>query len=106
MNARLTFAPARRYPATMSATNRITDKLADAFAPTILEVQDESHLHKGHAGHRDGGETHFRVHIVSPVFAGKSRLERHRMVNAALADELSPGGVHALAIRARTPGEI
>jgi BolA protein len=106
MKAQLTFALARRYPAAMSVTNRITDKLADAFAPTILDVQDESHLHKGHAGHREGGETHFRVHIVSPVFAGKSRLERHRMVNAALADEIHPAGIHALAIRARTPGEI
>lgn len=88
----------------MSATNRITDKLTDAFAPTTLDVADESHLHQGHAGHREGGETHFRVHIVSMLFAGKSRLERHRMVNAALAEELS-GSVHALAIRARTPGE-
>lgn len=88
----------------MSITHRITDKLTDTFAPTTLDVADESHLHQGHAGHREGGETHFRVHIVSVLFAGKSRLERHRMVNAALADELS-GGVHALAIRARMPGE-
>lgn len=88
----------------MSITHRITDKLTDAFAPTTLEVVDESHLHEGHSGHRDGGETHFRVHIVSSLFADKSRVERHRMVNGALADELA-GGVHALAIRARTPGE-
>jgi BolA protein len=88
----------------MSMKNRITDKLTDAFAPMTLDVSDESHLHAGHAGHREGGETHFRVHIVSPVFAGKSRVDRHRMINATLADELA-GGVHALAIRARTPGE-
>ena len=88
----------------MSATNRITDKLTDAFAPSTLEVADESHLHQGHAGHREGGETHFRVHIVSALFDGKSRLDRHRMINAVLADELA-GGVHALAIRARKPGE-
>jgi BolA protein len=88
----------------MSVTIRITDKLTDAFAPATLEVSDESHLHEGHSGHRDGGETHFRVHIVSELFAGKSRIERHRMVNAALADEFA-NGVHALAIRARTPGE-
>lgn len=88
----------------LSMKNRITDKLTDAFAPNTLDVADESHLHEGHSGHRAGGETHFRVHIVSPVFAGKSRIDRHRMINAVLADEIS-GGVHALAIRARTPGE-
>ena len=65
---------------------------------------DESHLHEGHAGHRPGGETHFRVYIVSPAFKGKSRIERHRMINAALAAELA-GSVHALAIKAQAPGE-
>ncbi len=88
---------------TMKAT--IADKLTTAFAPASLEVIDESHLHAGHAGHREGGETHFRVQIVSPSFAGKSRIDRHRMVNEALAAELS-GGVHALAIKAQAPGEI
>lgn len=82
----------------------ITEKLTRAFAPESLEVADESHLHAGHAGHRPGGETHFRLYIVSEAFRGKSRLERHRTINAALAEELA-GGVHALAIHASAPGE-
>ncbi|ETR77458.1 BolA family transcriptional regulator [Afipia sp. P52-10] len=82
----------------------ITQKLQDAFAPESIEVKDESHQHEGHAGHRPGGQTHFRVYIVSKAFIGKSRIERHRMINAALTDELA-GGVHALAIHASAPGE-
>ncbi len=82
----------------------ITRKLNEAFAPEILSVEDESERHRGHGGWREGGETHFRVRIVSAAFAGKSRVERHRMVNAALAEELR-AGVHALAIEARAPGE-
>ncbi len=82
----------------------ITDKLTKAFAPQSLDVEDESHRHAGHAGHRPEGESHFRVHIVSEAFRGKSRIERHRMINGALAAELS-GGVHALAIHASAPGE-
>ena len=88
----------------MTTRETITNKLREAFVPESLEVQDESHLHEGHAGHRPGGETHFRVHIVSDAFKGKSRIERHRMINAALAAELS-GGVHALAIQAQAPDE-
>ena len=82
----------------------ITNKLREAFVPESLDVTDESHLHEGHAGHRPGGETHFRLHIVSPAFEGKSRIERHRMINAALAAELA-GPVHALAIKAEAPEE-
>jgi BolA family transcriptional regulator, general stress-responsive regulator len=82
----------------------ITNKLREAFAPESLDVTDESHLHEGHAGHRPGGETHFRVYIVSPAFKGKSRIERHRMINATLSRELA-GSVHALAIKAQAPGE-
>jgi len=82
----------------------ITNKLREAFAPESLEVRDESHLHEGHAGHRPGGETHFGVYIVSQAFLGKSRIERHRMINAALAAELADI-VHALAIHAQAPGE-
>jgi BolA protein len=82
----------------------IADKLTAAFAPQSLEVVDESHRHEGHAGHRPGGQTHFRIYIVSEAFRGKSRVERHRMINEALANELS-GGVHALAIHASAPGE-
>ena len=83
---------------------RIAEKLKKALAPVRLEVIDESHQHVGHAGHRPGGETHYRIYIVSPAFEGKSRLERHRLVNEALAGELA-GGVHALAIHASAPAE-
>lgn len=83
---------------------RITTRLSDALSPARLNVIDESHQHQGHGGWREGGETHFRVEIVSDAFAGKSRLERHRLVNGALAQELADG-VHALAIAARAPGE-
>lgn len=82
----------------------ISNKLQEAFTPESLQVVDESHLHEGHAGHRPGGETHFRIYIVSAAFKGKSRVERHRMINAALAAELS-ATVHALAIQAQAPGE-
>lgn len=88
----------------MRTADIITDKLTQAFAPQSLAVEDESHLHAGHAGHRPEGQTHYRVYIVSAAFAGKSRLERHRLINAALAAELA-GGVHALAIHAAAPGE-
>jgi BolA protein len=88
----------------MSTQDVITEKLSKAFAPESLRVEDESHLHEGHAGHRPGGQTHYRVYIVSDAFRGKSRVERHRMINAALAAELA-GGVHALAIHAAAPGE-
>ena len=82
----------------------ISNKLQEAFTPESLQVVDESHLHEGHAGHRPGGETHFRVYIVSDAFKGKSRVERHRMINSALAAELA-GRVHALAIQAQAPGD-
>jgi BolA protein len=88
----------------MNTRDRITEKLSKAFAPTHLEVLDQSHQHAGHAGSRPGGETHYRVHIVSAAFADKSRLQRHRMVNEVLSAELK-GGVHALAIDAGAPGE-
>ena len=94
----------RRIAAAMSTKDVIINKLREAFAPESLEVTDESHLHEGHAGHRPGGETHFRVYIVSAAFEGKSRIERHRMINATLAGELE-GTVHALAIKAQASGE-
>src|SRR4051812_35063938 len=86
----------------MSTQDVIINKLHEAFSPESLDVVDESHLHEGHAGHRPGGETHFRVYIVSPAFEGKSRVERHRMINTVLAAELA-GTVHALAIQAQAP---
>jgi BolA family transcriptional regulator, general stress-responsive regulator len=88
----------------MNMRQTITEKLHEAFTPESLDVQDESHLHEGHAGHRAGGETHFRIYIVSQAFKGKSRIDRHRMINATLASELA-GSVHALAIHAQAPGE-
>jgi len=88
----------------MATRDLIMKKLTAAFAPERLDVVDESHQHVGHAGHRPGGETHFRVYIVAQAFKGKSRLERHRMVNETLSGELK-GGVHALAIHASAPGE-
>lgn len=88
----------------MQIADLIASKLTEAFAPQSLKVVDESHQHEGHAGHRPGGQTHFRVYIVSPAFKGKTRVERHRMINAVLAGELA-GGVHALAIHAAAPGE-
>ena len=80
------------------------EKLRKAFAPESLRVEDESHRHEGHAGHRPAGETHFRLYIVAEAFRGKSRIERHRMINSTLAAELADG-VHALAIHAAAPGE-
>ena len=88
----------------MRTADVITEKLTAAFAPQSLRVEDESHRHEGHAGHRPGGQTHYRVYIVSEAFRGKSRIDRHRMVNQTLAQELA-GGVHALAIHASAPGE-
>jgi BolA protein len=88
----------------MSMRDIIAEKLTKAFAPVSLAVTDESHRHEGHAGWREGGETHFRVQIVAPAFAGRTRLERHRMINEALSAEFS-GGVHALAIEAAAPPE-
>ncbi len=72
--------------------------------PQSLDVVDESAQHAGHAGHRAGGETHFRVYIVAAAFEGKTRIERHRLINGILSAELE-GGVHALAIHATAPGE-
>jgi BolA protein len=96
----------------MSMQQRIETKLTAAFAPERLTVLNESHLHAGHHhtgsdhhGAFDGtGETHFRVRIVAPAFASMSRIERHRAVNALLAEELA-GTVHALAIEPAAPGE-
>ena len=82
----------------------MTEKLSAAFTPESLEVIDESHRHEGHAGSRPGGQTHYRVRIVAEAFRGKSRLERHRAINQALAAEIA-GGIHALAIEASAPGE-
>ena len=88
----------------MSMEARIREKLMLALEPVRLDVVNESDHHAGHASSPGTGESHFRVLVVAPRFAGLPRLARHRLVNAALADELR-GGIHALAIAAFAPGE-
>ena len=79
----------------MTMADAIARKLETAFSPREIEVLDVSHTHAGHAGWREGGETHFEVVMCADAFAGKSRVECHRMVNSVLADELATS-VHAL----------
>ena len=88
----------------MNRAKRIEAKLDGLLRPQTLTITDESHLHAGHAGAAPGGETHYRIEIVSQVFKDKSRIERHRLVNEALREELDTG-LHALAIRAFAPDE-
>jgi BolA family transcriptional regulator, general stress-responsive regulator len=90
----------------MTMADTIRQKLEAAFAPAELVVADDSAKHAGHAGARPGGETHFSVRLVSESFAGVSRVERQRRVYAALADELKPDKVHALALTTLTPAEM
>ena len=85
-------------------TEEIAKRLHEALSPTRLEVINDSDRHRGHAGHDGSGESHFTVVIESPAFAGQSRVTRQRAVNAALGD-LMRERIHALAIRARAPGE-
>ena len=87
----------------MTRVERIRAALEAAFAPSRLEVEDDSHRHAGHAGARDG-RGHFNVSIVSEAFAGKPPLARHRAVYAALG-EMIQTDIHALAIKAQTPAE-
>jgi len=82
----------------------IRASLQEALAPILLEIEDQSAQHAGHAGVRERGGGHFAVHIVAECFSGKSRLARHRLVNAALGDAFK-GAIHALSIRAETPDE-
>ncbi|HZU89670.1 MAG TPA: BolA family protein [Stellaceae bacterium] len=88
----------------MSVADTMRRKLVARFAPLRLDIIDESHRHAGHAGARPEGETHFAVTIVAAAFAGKSRVERQRLVYETLAAELQTR-VHALSLRARAPGE-
>jgi BolA protein len=88
----------------MAVADVIRQKLETALTPVQLTIVDESHLHKGHAGHKPGGETHFRVTVVSAAFAGIARVERHRMVTAALKGEMN-NPIHALALKTMTPEE-
>lgn len=88
----------------MSVASTIAEKLTAAFGPSRLQIVDDSHRHAGHAGAQPGGETHFNVVIVSEAFAGRSRVERQRLVYGALAAELA-GPVHALSITTLTSKE-
>ncbi len=88
----------------MTVADRIRAKLTRALKPTRLEIHDDSHRHEGHAGSRPGGESHFRLEIVSPAFAGETRLARQRRVYALLAQELHDA-VHALQLSTLTPEE-
>lgn len=95
-----------------AVAERIRRILESALAPETLEVIDESHKHAGHAhvvsrtGTAAGtSETHFLIKVVSQSFQDKSRLDRHRTINALIADEMGPDKVHAIAIDARAPGE-
>jgi BolA family transcriptional regulator, general stress-responsive regulator len=88
----------------MALEDWINTTLRERLNPISLSVMDESHQHVGHGGWREGGETHFRIDIVSAAFEGKSRVERHRMVNDLLAEAFERG-LHALASKARAPSE-
>ncbi len=85
--------------------DRIEKKLTEAFGSgQRCKVVDESHQHEGHAGYRPGGQTHFRVYIVAKAFAGKTRVDRHRLVNAILSDELARRRAR-VALHTEAPGE-
>ncbi len=88
----------------MNRSERIRLTLDRALSPLKLEIIDESSLHAGHSGAREGGETHYRVEVVSAEFIDKSRVECQRLINTLLADEFS-GGLHALSIKAQAPNQ-
>lgn len=87
-----------------SRSDRIRAVLQSALSPTALDVVDDSASHAGHAGARAGGQTHYNVLVVSPLFEGLGRVARHRLVNQALGDEFG-AGLHALSLVLRTPAE-
>ncbi len=89
---------------TPTIATRIRDKLTAAFSPVRLDLIDDSEQHRGHGGYRTGGETHFRLLIVSDAFAGQSRVARQRLIYDLLHEEMTER-VHALEISARTPAE-
>ncbi len=91
-------------PATGPVATEMLRRLSSALSPSRVELADDSEQHRGHGGYNPAGESHFTLTIESPAFAGKSRVERQRMIHAALGDLLHER-VHALSIRARAPGE-
>lgn len=88
----------------LSRAERMKKVLKDAFAPSILEIEDQSARHAGHAGAREGGETHYKVRMTAEFFNGLSRVQRQRAVNDALAIEFAQG-LHALSLELRAPQE-
>lgn len=88
----------------MTVAEIIAEKLNAAFSPVDLAVEDQSHLHQGHVGHRPGVETHFQVTIVASAFDGVARVARHRMVTDVLKNEIG-NPIHALALKTLTPEE-
>jgi BolA family transcriptional regulator, general stress-responsive regulator len=100
----LDLGPGPRQGWEMSLADTLRRKLTEVFAPTELVIEDDSARHEGHGGAWPGGETHFSVTIVSPDFAGLSRLERQRRIHAVLAEELRTR-IHALSLTAKTPEE-
>lgn len=88
----------------MRVTEKMTEKLKNAFEPSSFELIDDSESHRGHGGWRDGGESHFRLRMTSVHFEGQGRVQRQRAVNKVLAEELA-GPVHALEMELRAPGE-
>jgi BolA protein len=91
-------------PHTSPVATEMRHRLNSALSPTRIELVDDSEAHRGHGGYNPAGESHFSLTIESPAFAGKSRVERQRMVYAALGD-LMRERVHALSIKAAAPGE-
>ncbi|NML08311.1 BolA family protein [Sphingomonas sp. G-3-2-10] len=90
--------------ATAPLAEIITARLTEALAPSQLEVINDSHQHRGHLGDDGTGESHWTVVVESAAFAGKNRVARQRLINAALAD-LLVSRIHALAMKTRAPGE-
>lgn len=84
---------------------KIKTTLTEKLAPTHLEVEDDSHRHRNHAGAKEHGGGHYNVVVVSPVFEGLNSLKRHRLVYSALAEAFDARTIHALAIKAHTPNE-
>ena len=89
----------------MSVAKSIKIKLEERLAPLNLEVHDESRLHKGHAGAPEGGESHFRILVISEKFEGLNAVARQRLINEILRAELD-GGIHALSMKTMTPDEF
>lgn len=84
----------------MGIADLMAKQLTEAFAPTLLEIHDDSEKHRGHAGYQDGGESHWQIVISSAAFDGMNRLARHRAIHAALGKDII-GRIHALAIDIR-----